>query len=91
MPQPRRVPESFIQLEPDLLIVTEYWDHLPPPSQSWIDARLAWVKDVLEDEPWKQWDQADWINALVFVGVGLAVLGNVATFIAEVRRASTVR
>ena len=29
--------------------------------------------------------------ALVFVGVGLAVLGNVATFVAEVRRASTVR
>jgi hypothetical protein len=28
---------------------------------------------------------------LVFVGVGVAVLGNLATFIAEVRRASTVR
>jgi hypothetical protein len=89
--QPRRVPESFIQIEPDLLIVNEYWDHLPPPSRSWVDERLHWLKAVLEDEPWTRWDQADWINVLVFVGVGLAVLGNVATVIAEVRRASAVR
>ena len=50
-------------------------------------------KEGLEDLKFidnKQWDQADWINALVFVGVGLAVLGNVATFVAEVRRASSI-
>jgi hypothetical protein len=88
--QPRRVPESFIQIEPDLLIVTEYWDHAPMPKRHWIDEGIGKLKAMLEDEPWTRWDQADWINALVFVGVGLAVLGNVATFIAEVRRASTV-
>jgi hypothetical protein len=90
MQKQRRIPEAWLQLEPEL-IISEHWEHLPPPSQDFVTARIQWVKDVLEDEPWKQWDQADWINALVFVGVGLAVLGNVATFIAEVRRASTVR
>lgn len=86
----RRLPEAWLQLEPDL-IISEHWEHLPPPAQPFVEARIRWIKDVLEEQPWKQWDQADWINALVFAGVGLAVLGNVATFIAEVRRASTVR
>lgn len=88
--KPRRIPEAWIQIEPDL-ILSEHWEHLPPPTEGFVSARIQWVKDVLEDEPWTRWDQADWINALVFVGVGLALLGNVATFIAEVRRASTVR
>jgi hypothetical protein len=85
----RRLPEAWLQLEPDL-IISEHWEHLPPPSQPFVKARIQWVKDVLEAEPWTRWDQADWINALVFVGVGIAVLGNVATFIAEVRRAGRV-
>lgn len=86
----RVLSETWIQLEPELAIVESYWAHLPPPRRSWMDQRMGWVRGVLEDQPWKHWDQADWINAMVVVGVGLAVLGNVATFIAEVRRASAV-
>ncbi len=85
-----RVPDAFIRLGPELLI-SEHWETLPPPSPSWLDQRLAQVRRWFDAEPWKTWDQADWINVLVFAGVGIAVLGNVATFIAEVRRASTVR
>jgi hypothetical protein len=90
MKQARRVSEAWLQLEPEL-IISEHWEHLPPPDRGWVDEKLNWVRAILEDEPWTRWDQADWINALVFAGVTLAVLGNVATFIAEVRRASTVR
>jgi hypothetical protein len=84
------VPEVFIRLGPELLI-SEHWDSLPPPSSSWTDQRLSSLREWIEDEPWRKWDAEQWINALVFVGVGLAVLGNVATFIAEVRRASAIR
>lgn len=82
--------ETWLQLSPELLIHSD-WEHMAPPAQSWMDQRLSWVRRTLEAEPWKTWDQADWINAFVFVGVGIAVLGNVATFIAGVRRASTIR
>jgi len=85
-----RVPEVFIQLVPELLIHSD-WEHMPSAPRSWVGQRFSKVRDWLDIEPWKTWDQADWINVLVFVGVGIAVLGNVATFIAEVRRASTVR
>ncbi len=84
------MPETFIRLGPELLI-SEYWEGLPPRPSSWMDQRLGTLRGWMDSEPWKTWDQADWINVLVFVGVGIAVLGNVATFIAEVRRASTVR
>lgn len=86
-----KLSEAWIQLEPELLVTESYWAHLPSPRQSWMDRRFTWLHSIIEDEPWKTWDQADWINALVFVGVSLAVLGNVATFIAEVRRASSIR
>lgn len=84
-----RLSEVWIQLSPELPIHSD-WERMPAHPQSWVDQRLSWVRRQLETEPWKTWDQADWINVLVFVGVGIAVLGNVATFVAEVRRASTV-
>jgi len=89
--QPKKIQlsEEWLQLSPELLLHHDWEKPLPPP-ESWMERRVSWVRRILDDEPWKTWDQADWINALVFVGVGLAVLGNVATFIAEVRRASTV-
>ena len=89
MQKKARLPEAWLQLEPDL-IISEHWEHLPPPDRGWVDERLHWLRAILEDEPWTRWDQADWINVLVFVGVGVAVLGNFATMIAEVRRASSV-
>jgi len=84
------VPEPFIQLGPELLIHSD-WERMPPRDESWVDQRLSWVRRQLEDRPWKTWTSVEWINALVFVGVGLAVFGNLMTVIAEARRASAIR
>ncbi len=56
-----------------------------------MDQRLSWVSRMLEERPWNSWNSVQWINALVFVGVGLSVVSGLMTAIAEARRAGSVR
>jgi hypothetical protein len=85
-----RLSEVWIQLSPELLIHSD-WERMPAHPQSWMDQRLSWVRRTLDAEPWKEWDADDWKLALFLFGLSVAVFGNLASFIAEVRRASAVR
>ena len=87
--KPRDVPDAWLQLEPELLI-SEHWEHIPAPDPGWIDQRIFWARRVFRERPWNSWGTPEWINALVVLGVGLAVLGNVFTVVAEARRAAAI-
>jgi hypothetical protein len=85
------VPEYFIKLGEDGWLISEDWHNgkIPPAPPSWMDQQVHGLRAFFREKRWRGWDQQDWINAILYCGLGLAVLQNLVTVFAEVRRATT--
>jgi len=86
------VPEYFIKLGDEGWLIHEDWRNgrIPPPEPSWVDQQVHGLRAFVREQRWKAWGQAEWINAILYVGLALAVLQNLVTVVAEVRRAAKV-
>ena len=84
------IPDAFIPLgEPgELLIHESYWRSIPPPAPSWMDQQLHGIRGFVVERRWRTWGQEDWISAILYCGLGLALLQNALALMSEVRRAA---
>jgi hypothetical protein len=77
------VPPAFKELEPDLLIHSD-WEKLPPARPSWWLSQLEWLQQKLEG--WRDWSVLEWMYAITFVSMGLGLMYQVMQLLLEVTR-----
>jgi hypothetical protein len=77
------VPTWARELEPDLLISSE-WAKLPPPKKDRVSEALEFLGTFVAEQRWRRWSVTDWIYALTFASIGLELTRQLVVLAQEV-------
>lgn len=73
------VPPVFAAIEPELLVHSD-WSKLPPPAPSWVVGRVVLYRAKVE-----QWSAQDWLIALTFASITVAIARQMIELVSAAR------